>query len=102
MAMKLSTIASKAARELKWGQGYHYNQGRHCMLGAIVHYRLGHKHCLKTITGIGETTYYSPDTLKCSAKESEAISIDEIWSKNDDGEGWDFARFVKEFKKLGI
>ena len=100
MAMKLSTIASKAARELKWGQGYHYGQGIHCMLGAIVHYRLGHEHCLKTMN-ISDTAYYSSDTLKMSAKESEAISIDEIWRRNDEG-GWNFTRFVKEFKKLGI
>ena len=100
MLMKLSIIASKAARELKWGHGYHYSQGRHCMLGAILHYRLGHNHCLKTMVG-PDTQYYSPDTLKMSAKESKAISIDEIWQKNDDG-GWDFARFAREFKKLGI
>ena len=97
--MKLSTIASKAARELEWGQGYHYNQGRHCMLGAILHYRLGHEHCLKVAGSLD--TYYSTDTLKMSVKESEEISIDEIWGKND-REDWDFARFAKEFKKLGI
>ena len=104
MVMKLSTIASKAARELRWGQDDPYvpTTDRHCMIGAIIHYRLGHEHCLKSTDDIPATDYYSHKTLKCSAKESEAISIDKIWQKNDYGEGWDFARFAKEFKKLGI
>ena len=95
--MKLSAIAKKAAKELKWGSREYYHNGKHCMLGAIIHYRRGHEHCLKA------DSHHSLALaiFQMSEKESEMISIDKILEKND-SKGWNFTRFAKEFKKLGI
>mgnify|MGYP001578844271 CR=1 FL=1 len=97
--MKLSTIAEKAAKELEWGILKYYYNGKHCMFGAIIHYRLGHERCLKADSTI--IIDYSLDALTMSKKELEMISIDKILTKND-CERWNFTRFAKEFKKLGI